>query len=73
MNAQRRVPVFSHLGIAVGAGTNVAIESADVVRVRNNPQEVAEIIWLSRATYSKDEIICRVVQRGGPTQLDSIS
>lgn len=45
--------VESDLGIAVGAGTNVAIESADVVLVRSNPQDVAEILWLSRATYSK--------------------
>jgi Cu2+-exporting ATPase len=45
--------VESDLGIAVGAGTNVAIESADVVLVRSNPQDIAEILWLSRATYSK--------------------
>lgn len=45
--------VESDLGIAVGAGTNVAIESADVVLVRSNPQDVADILWLSRATYSK--------------------
>ncbi len=45
--------VESDLGIAVGAGTNVAIESADVVLVRSNPQDVADILWLSRATYRK--------------------
>lgn len=45
--------VESDLGIAVGAGTNVAIESADVVLVRSNPLDVAEILWLSRATYGK--------------------
>ncbi|HEV8263164.1 MAG TPA: heavy metal translocating P-type ATPase [Burkholderiales bacterium] len=45
--------VESDLGIAVGAGTNVAIESADVVLVRSNPQDVANILWLSRATYAK--------------------
>ncbi|MGH6630689.1 MAG: HAD-IC family P-type ATPase, partial [Burkholderiales bacterium] len=45
--------VESDLGIAVGAGTNVAIESADVVLVRSNPQDVADILWLSRATYGK--------------------
>ncbi|MGH8769336.1 MAG: heavy metal translocating P-type ATPase, partial [Burkholderiales bacterium] len=38
--------VESDLGIAVGAGTNVAIESADVVLVRSNPQDVADILWL---------------------------
>jgi Cu2+-exporting ATPase len=45
--------VESDLGIAVGAGTNVAIESADVVLVRSNPLDVADILWLSRATYRK--------------------
>ena len=45
--------VESDLGIAVGAGTNVAIESADVVLVRSNPQDVAAIVELSRATYRK--------------------
>jgi Cu2+-exporting ATPase len=45
--------VESDLGIAVGAGTNVAIESADVVLVRSNPQDVAAILELSRATYRK--------------------
>ncbi|HTS53002.1 MAG TPA: copper-translocating P-type ATPase [Burkholderiales bacterium] len=45
--------VESDLGIAVGAGTNVAIESADVVLVRSNPLDVAAILGLSRATYRK--------------------
>jgi Cu2+-exporting ATPase len=45
--------VESDLGIAVGAGTNVAIEAADVVLVRSNPLDVADILWLSRATYRK--------------------
>ncbi len=43
----------SDLGIAIGAGTNVAIESADIVLVRSNPLDIPAIIGLSRATYSK--------------------
>jgi len=43
----------SDLGIAVGAGTNVAIESAGIILVRNDPRDIAKIIKLSRLTYSK--------------------
>ncbi|MEX0958918.1 MAG: copper-translocating P-type ATPase [Burkholderiales bacterium] len=43
----------SDLGIAIGAGTNVAIESADIVLVRSNPLDIPAILGLSRATYSK--------------------
>ncbi|MDZ7662985.1 heavy metal translocating P-type ATPase [Thiohalophilus sp.] len=45
--------VESDLGIAIGAGTDVAIESADVVLVRSDPRDVAAIMALSRATYNK--------------------
>ncbi|MDS9470881.1 copper-translocating P-type ATPase [Sporosarcina pasteurii] len=41
------------LGIAVGAGTDVAIETADVILVRSNPLDVVNIIKLSKATYRK--------------------
>jgi len=41
------------VGIAIGAGTDVAIEVSDVILVRNDPIEVAHVIKLSRNTYSK--------------------
>ena len=41
------------LGIAIGAGTNVAIESADLVLVENDPQDVLASLRLSRASYAK--------------------
>ena len=43
----------SDLGIAIGAGTDVAIESADIVLVRSDPRDVAAILGLARATYGK--------------------
>ena len=41
------------LGIAIGAGTNVAIESAGIILVKNDPRDIGKIIRLSRMTYSK--------------------
>ncbi len=41
------------LGIAIGAGTNVAIESAGIILVRNDPRDIPKIINLSRMTYAK--------------------
>jgi Cu2+-exporting ATPase len=41
------------LGVAIGAGTNVAIESADVVLVKNDPLDVVRILELSRTAYAK--------------------
>jgi Cu2+-exporting ATPase len=41
------------IGIAIGAGTDVAIKSADIILVKSNPQDVIKIIKLSKATYRK--------------------
>ncbi len=41
------------LGIAIGAGTNVAIESAGIILVKNDPRDIVKIIELSRMTYAK--------------------
>jgi len=41
------------VGLAIGAGTDVAIESADVVLASNDPRSVGSVIRLSRASYRK--------------------
>ncbi len=41
------------IGIAIGAGTDVAIESAGIILAKNDPRDVVKIIKLSKATYSK--------------------
>lgn len=43
----------ANLGIAIGAGTNVAIESAGIILVRDDPRDIVKIIHLSQMTYSK--------------------
>ncbi len=41
------------VGIAIGAGTDVAVETGDIILVRSNPLDAVAIIGLSRATYRK--------------------
>nr|WP_303701838.1 heavy metal translocating P-type ATPase [Flexistipes sinusarabici] len=41
------------VGIAIGAGTDVAVETADIVLVRSNPEDAVDIIALAKATYRK--------------------
>jgi Cu2+-exporting ATPase len=45
--------VTSDVGIAIGAGTEVAVEAGDIVLVRSDPRDVPRIIALSRASYRK--------------------
>ncbi len=45
--------VQADVGIAIGAGTDIAIESADIIPVKNDPRDVVEIIKLSKKTYRK--------------------
>jgi Cu2+-exporting ATPase len=43
----------ANVGVAIGAGTDVAVEAGDIVLVRSDPRDVPRIIALSRATYNK--------------------
>ena len=45
--------VTADVGIAIGAGTDVAIESADIILVKNDPRDVPKVMGLSQKTYSK--------------------
>ena len=54
------------VAVAIGAGTDVAVEAGDVVLVRSDPRDVPRIIALSRASYRK------MAQSGGPPATTSL-
>lgn len=43
----------ANVGIAVGSGTDVAAETADIILVNSNPQDIASLILFGKATYNK--------------------
>lgn len=43
----------ANIGIAVGSGTDVAAETADIILVNSNPQDIAHLILFGKATYNK--------------------
>ena len=45
--------VTANVGVAIGAGTGVAVEAGDIVLVRSDPRDVPRIVNLSRASYRK--------------------
>jgi Cu2+-exporting ATPase len=45
--------VSADVGVAIGAGTEVAVEAGDIVLVRSDPRDVPRIVRLSRASYRK--------------------
>jgi Cu2+-exporting ATPase len=45
--------VTADVGVAIGAGTDVAVEAGDIVLVRSDPRDIPRIITLSRASYRK--------------------
>ena len=43
----------ANVGIAIGAGTDVAVETADIILVRNNPEDIVVITELAKVSYKK--------------------
>jgi len=45
--------IQANVGVAIGAGTDVAVEAGDIVLTQNNPEDIARIIILAKKVYSK--------------------
>ncbi len=45
--------IQADVGIAIGAGTDIAIESADIILVRNDPRDIVDVVRLSKKSYRK--------------------
>lgn len=45
----------ANVGIAIGSGTDVAAETADIVLVNSNPKDIASLILFGKATYKKND------------------
>ncbi len=45
--------VQADVGIAIGAGTDVAVESADIILAKNDPRNVLDLLYLARSTWKK--------------------
>jgi Cu2+-exporting ATPase len=45
--------VRADVGIAIGSGTDVAVESAGIILVKSDPRDVVDVVRLSRASYRK--------------------
>jgi Cu2+-exporting ATPase len=45
--------IRADVGIAIGSGTDVAVESAGIILVKSNPLDVVKVVELSRASYRK--------------------
>jgi len=43
----------ANVGVAIGAGTDVAIEAGDIILTQSNPQHIVRLIVLSRKVYAK--------------------